>query len=147
MDLGDRKELSPSANLTNISPWSMGSLLFPGVWQAYPATLKLAYDEYPPVPQLADFQPAVAAAAAAPRAGSRTAIQPCGETPEAVGNVRRRIFHPSHRNSQEEFGPNVGWTPPPQWLGPDSPTTVVGPRRPNWANLAQMLDYLKGASF
>src|SRR4029434_1874007 len=42
MDLGDRKDLSPSANLSNISPWSMGSLLFPGVWQAYPASLKLA---------------------------------------------------------------------------------------------------------
>ena len=42
MDLGDRKELSPYANLTNIAPWSMGSLLFPGVWQAYPASLKLA---------------------------------------------------------------------------------------------------------
>src|SRR4029434_2244390 len=44
MDLGDRKELSPYANLTNIAPWSMESLLFPGVWQAYPASLKLACD-------------------------------------------------------------------------------------------------------
>ena len=44
MDLGDHEELSSyeSANLTNISPWSMGSLLFQGVWQAYPASLKLA---------------------------------------------------------------------------------------------------------
>ena len=41
-DLGDREELSPYANLTNIAPWSMGSLLFPGVWQAYSASLKLA---------------------------------------------------------------------------------------------------------
>src|SRR4029434_3006418 len=56
MDLGDRKELSPSANLTLISvlgQWDPSffrgcgkliqqHLLFPGVWQAYPVTLKLA---------------------------------------------------------------------------------------------------------
>src|SRR4029434_122402 len=42
-DLGVREELFPyEANLTNIAPWSMGSLLFPRVWQAYPASLKLA---------------------------------------------------------------------------------------------------------
>src|SRR4029434_8103379 len=31
--------------LSNIRAWSMGSLLCPGVWQAYPATLKLARSE------------------------------------------------------------------------------------------------------
>ena len=60
------------------------------------------------MPQQADFQPAVATAAAAPRAGSKTAIQPCGETLEAERNVKRWISPPSHRR---EFGPNVGWTP------------------------------------
>ena len=36
------------------------------------------------------------------------------------------------------------WTPPPQWLGPGSPTTLVGPRRPNWDNLTQVAGLVKG---
>src|SRR4029434_135090 len=37
-----QRTLSLRQSNSNISPWSMGSLLFPGVWQAYPDTLKLA---------------------------------------------------------------------------------------------------------
>ena len=32
----------------------------------------------------------------------------------------------------ERFGPSLGWTPPPLWFGPSSPTIVVESQRSYW---------------